>query len=144
MAERRPLTAEEKLWAENLSKIWHAKKKGLGLTQQKAAEIAGWSSQGSVTQYINGKIPLNTDAKIAFAKMLEVPVSDIDDQMSLAGIAEKAGVLKPPSNTILMGTLKGLPAKQKMAIIEAFAEQMSRDDAIRAISILAARAQADS
>ena len=62
--------------AASLKLIWKQKKRDLGLTQEKAAHIMGWSSQGAVAQYLNGKIPLNTDAKMKFAGLLKVsPIS---------------------------------------------------------------------
>jgi len=79
--QRRPLTAEEKTWCDNLKRVYNEKKKELGLTQEKLAELCGWKSQGSVAQYFTGRIPLNTDAKIKLAWALKVPVSEIDPTM---------------------------------------------------------------
>lgn len=79
--ERRPLTEQEIFWKDNLKRIWTEKKKSLGLTQDKLAELCGWKTQGAVSNYMNGRMALNTDAKLKFAKALEVPVSDIDPAM---------------------------------------------------------------
>lgn len=78
MTKRRPLTAQEKIAQQNLRAIWQAKKKSLDLTQEKAAHLLGWSSQGTVGQYLLGRVPLNTDAIMKFAKLLEVKPTDID------------------------------------------------------------------
>lgn len=80
MKPRRPLTAKERVWTENLQRIWQIKKKELGINQEDLAGIIGWKSQGSVGQYLTGRIPLNTDAKIRFAKALGVEVSEIDPE----------------------------------------------------------------
>ena len=48
------------------------KKKELKLTQELAAELLGFESQGTVSQYLNGKIPVNTDAALKFAALLKV------------------------------------------------------------------------
>lgn len=83
MAKRRELTPEEKTWAENLRRIWERKKNALGLTQEKAAAAMGFKSQGSWWQYLHGKIPLNTDAKLKAAKLLQVSVKEIDPSFEI-------------------------------------------------------------
>lgn len=87
MKARRELTKEEQAWKSNLVRIWNAKKDALGLNQEKLADRIGWNSQGTVGQYLTGRIPLNTDAKIKFAKALGVDVSEIDP--NLKGLADK-------------------------------------------------------
>jgi predicted transcriptional regulator len=42
------------------------KKVTLRLTQEKAADALGFSTQATVSQYLNGSIPLNTDATLKF------------------------------------------------------------------------------
>lgn len=81
--ERRPLTPEEELWCDNLKAIYKRKKKELGLSQKKVADLCGWNSQGTVSSYMNGRIPLNTDAKLQFAEVLKVSVNEIDPSMSI-------------------------------------------------------------
>ena len=78
MTKRRELTAEEKEIARKLKAIFESKKKELNLNQLSAAHAMGWKSQGTVFQYLNGRIPLNTDAKIRFAELLGVKVTDFD------------------------------------------------------------------
>jgi transcriptional regulator with XRE-family HTH domain len=60
-----------------LRAVWDAKARALGLTQLKAAHALGYSSQASVSQYLNGEIPLNLDAAYKFADLLEVDFVDI-------------------------------------------------------------------
>jgi len=78
---RRELTQEERAWQKNLRDIWERKKDELGLTQEKLAAKIGWKTQAAVTSYLNGRIPLNTDAKRKFAKALNVHVSEIDPDL---------------------------------------------------------------
>jgi transcriptional regulator with XRE-family HTH domain len=52
------------------------KNKHGGLTQAELADDLGFSTQSSVSQYLKGKIPLNLDVAIKFAKRFECPVSD--------------------------------------------------------------------
>lgn len=81
-SSRRALTPDEIIWKDNLKAIYKRKKKALGLTQEKLADLCGWKTQAAVSNYMNGVIPLNTDAKIKFASVLEVGVTEIDPQMS--------------------------------------------------------------
>ena len=82
---RRSLTDSEEICRANLKTIYESKKKSMGLTQEILADLLGWKSQGSVNSYINGRIPLNTDAKIAFSKALEISITDIDPDFDLSG-----------------------------------------------------------
>jgi transcriptional regulator with XRE-family HTH domain len=78
--KRRELTAREKAAQKNLFKLWTEKKGELGLTQESAADRMGFKTQGAVNQYLNGKIPLNTDAVIKFSTLLGVDPTDIDKE----------------------------------------------------------------
>lgn len=79
--KKRRLTFHQQIAQKNLKTLWDAKKNKLGLTQQKAAKMAGWSTQASVNQYLNGYIPLNLKATFIFARILEVSVTDIDPKI---------------------------------------------------------------
>jgi len=78
----RKLTLEEKQWQENLLRLWSAAKnrKDKPISQSKAADFMS-ITQGAVGQYLNGKIPLNTDAILLFSKYLEVFPGDINPTM---------------------------------------------------------------
>ena len=86
---RRTLTDQEREWQRNLKSIWLRKKSELGLTQEKLAAKIGWRTQGAVTSYLNGRIPLNTDAKMKFAEALGVSVSEIDSGIILEALTAK-------------------------------------------------------
>ena len=60
-----------------LRSVWDSKKKDLGLTQDRAADKLGYQSQASVSQYLNGDIPLNLQAAIGFARLLGVPLNEV-------------------------------------------------------------------
>lgn len=79
--KRRPLTAEERLAKDNLRRIWEEKKGPLKLTQESAAHRFGWKNQSAAGQYLNGTIPLNTEAALRFAALLQVAPSDIDPRV---------------------------------------------------------------
>jgi len=74
---RRPLTTEEKAWADRLMAIFQKRKDSHKISQVKLGDMIG-ISQSAVGQYLNGVIPLNLMAKISFAMALECTVQDID------------------------------------------------------------------
>lgn len=75
--KRKPLSEPDKLAAANLRRIWDEKKLELGLTQDKAAEAMGFTTQGAVSHYLNGYLPINTDNLLKFAALLGVQPSAI-------------------------------------------------------------------
>lgn len=78
----RQMTDQDKNASIRLKRIWDEKKKALGLTQEKAADALGFNTQGAVSQYLNGKVPLNTDTVIKFAKLLRVIPEDIKPELA--------------------------------------------------------------
>ncbi len=85
--KRRNLTENETKMAENLRRLWDEKKKeqqiiGKKLTQETAAELMGYDTQGAVSQYLTGKIPLNTDAILLFCKVLGCNPSQINPNLT--------------------------------------------------------------
>lgn len=84
MNTRRDLTEAEKIAAANLKKIWNERKHSLGIdTQAKLAVLMGFSGQAVVSQYMNGKIPLNADAGMKFAHHLRVFPSSINPEWAM-------------------------------------------------------------
>ncbi len=77
MSNRRGLSPIEKEDSERLRKIWDEKKDGLSLSQQDVADAFGIANQTAISQYLNGRIPLNLEAAIKFSKVLGVSVKDI-------------------------------------------------------------------
>lgn len=114
MTKRRPLTTREKFAQQQLRAIWQAKKKSLDLTQEKAAHQLGWSSQGTVGQYLLGRVPLNTDALLKFAKLLEVKPSDIDPDFQwgdMAGSTDIRETMQKISKSAAYGVTETPPAE---------------------------------
>jgi transcriptional regulator with XRE-family HTH domain len=74
---RKTLSPDRVHDSERLIEIWNEKKSELGLSQAKVAELFGIKNQTAISQYLNGRIPLNMEAAIKFAKVLEVPVAEI-------------------------------------------------------------------
>lgn len=73
----RELTFEQEEDARRLRVIWQQRKDELHLSQVKAAKELGYSSQGAVSQYLNGKVGLNFHTAAKFAKLLRVSVAEI-------------------------------------------------------------------
>ena len=115
--------------AKRLKKIWTEKKDVLFLSQTKAADEFGYNSQGSVSQYLNGKVALNMSAVAKFAKLLQVNVSDISPTFG-----ELVGNHKPESidNYVapILGTVSGVSTSIVLdwfAVSKTFAKQMQTD-----------------
>lgn len=62
--------------AERLYAAWHSAKHTRALSQKELAALWG-VHPSNVSQYIKGHIPLNTEAKLWFAKYLRRPAADI-------------------------------------------------------------------
>lgn len=62
---------------DKLRAVWDKKKKNLGLTQARAAELLGFKSQATVNNYLSGRLALDYGTAIGFAKILKVPLAEI-------------------------------------------------------------------
>lgn len=74
---KKPLTAEEITAAQRLRTVWESKKRELKLTQEEMAHRCGWETQGAFAHYLNQKNPLNIEAVIKIATVLQVSTEDI-------------------------------------------------------------------
>lgn len=68
----------------------------LPASQEVVAALLGFSSQSSVSQYVNGKIPLNINAALRFADLFGCHISEISPDLALdaSKIAEGAAPQK--------------------------------------------------
>lgn len=88
-----PLTAEQKEDAARLKQLflrWKEERKSCGepATQDFFSDLVGFG-QSAVSQYLNGKIPLNPHAAAKFSKALGCQISDFSQ--SVASIASEIG-----------------------------------------------------
>ena len=78
--------AEQRLFEikTRLKSIYETKKKNLGLTQAKIANLLDIKTQGGVSHYMNpnSKQPISKETIIKFASILDVEPSDIDPDIS--------------------------------------------------------------
>lgn len=72
----KPLSESQKQDASRLRLLYMARKSSLGLSQESIAAAMGFANQSAVSQYFNGRIPLNHTAAIGFARLLHCSVSD--------------------------------------------------------------------
>lgn len=79
---RRKLTSEEARAAERLTALFLAQKEKTGLSQLALALACGWQTQGTVSQYLLGKIPLNAEAVVRFANFFKVPPAEIYPELA--------------------------------------------------------------
>lgn len=102
------------------------KRKELGLTQEKAAQILGMN-QGSLSHYLNGRNALNLHFSLAIASLLEVPVSSFSkkygEMLSGPGVEQMAldafkGYRSSPAGEKLSSTRWIQTLKRRMPLID--------------------------
>lgn len=81
--KKRCLTAEERRECEALNAIYKAKKKALGITQERIAiEGLKAGSQSAASHYLTGRNALNIEAAAIFARYLQVSVSEFSPRLA--------------------------------------------------------------
>lgn len=85
MTTRRKLSPEELLEAQALKEIYEEVKRekklaGQSFSQEDLAVAAGWT-QGTVSAYMGGRLPINLDAAITFSILLDRPVSSFSERL---------------------------------------------------------------
>lgn len=96
----KPLTAEQLEDASRLLDAWATfKRHNAHATQEWLAHQCGWRTQGAVSQYLLGRIPLNLPALLKFAEAFDVAPSEISptiaSQLPGGGMAAPA---QPPTS----------------------------------------------
>lgn len=126
-----PITDEQKQDAARLSNLWLLFKDNTpGATQEKLAAECGWKTQGAVSQYLRGQIPLNLPALLKFAKALHCEPEHISPTLA-AQLPEHGGA--PPQSGHLVNMRH--PA-QKPLPGELLAQKMGELTVINAMSVL--------
>ncbi|WP_211474796.1 helix-turn-helix transcriptional regulator [Collimonas humicola] len=79
----KPLTDEQLQDAIRLKSLFlRRKKEDPSLTQEKLAFLCGWKTQGTITHYFNGRIPLNLGALQKFAEALDARLDEISPSLA--------------------------------------------------------------
>lgn len=77
------LTDYTKEEAARLKALYQARKKSdPSLNQEALADFAGWSGQSVVSQYLNGRIPLNLPALLKFAAFLKFAPHEVSPRLA--------------------------------------------------------------
>ena len=121
----RSMTEEQLRDAARLKDALARAKASFGLTQADLATLCGWDSQSTVSQYANGRIPLNIDALGAMCLHLRVPMSDISPTLArrlaqLVHTLPRAARARPggdwPFRRVRPEDLEALPAEDLLVI----------------------------
>lgn len=122
------MTDSEKLWAANLKAVWKARKSELGLNQERAADIFGCTQSG-ISQYLNGRIPLNTDAIYKFAKMLDVPPHTINPKINeLIPVIDPLTINSPLDLLPIVERMPAREAAKFLGMVEAIVDKKLKED----------------
>jgi plasmid maintenance system antidote protein VapI len=130
---RRKLTALERECAQRINKLWLEKKRAEKISQPVAAEALQMTTSG-FNQYVNGKIPLNTDATYKFAIYFGVDPRDIDPRWLGGDVRQRHAEFE----AILKTTNKA----QDLAAVKAIAGRTSAKDAIKFARLFLDRVEA--
>lgn len=85
MSSRKSLSPEQLEDARRLKGLYNEQVRNLNLgSQVEVAARLGYASQGTLSQYLNGKIPLNLEAVLKFSALLQVSPEQISP-----GLAKK-------------------------------------------------------
>ncbi|MHB9326743.1 helix-turn-helix domain-containing protein [Phytobacter ursingii] len=149
---KKTLDAAESDAAQRLRDAWEKKKVTLRLTQEKAADALGFSTQATVSHYLNGNIPLNTDAALKFAALLGIKPEELrPDLAELMNYVRKSGThvddysssgwhLLKPDEVDLIKLYDRLPQSEKERHLSELSEKVSDYDRLFE-ELLAARKQ---
>lgn len=101
---RRPLSEEEMCDTIRLRSAWDEASKTRYFTQKEASEEFGFKNQSAISQYLNGRIPLNLKVAAKFAKYLQVPLGKISPRYSAVtrDVSEEVTLLKRMQNELLL------------------------------------------
>lgn len=104
----RVITEKDRANARRLNNFWKAKKNQLNLDQGKAAKLLGYTAQATISQQLNAKFALNTDAILKWAQLLQVSPSDIDPDLGALGLSDTTlRRVKVPIAARMSGTQPG-------------------------------------
>ena len=113
---KRNITEADRQAALRLQRIWEYKRQALNLTQEQVAHSCGWSTQGAFSQYLRGKIPLNTDAVLKLAKVLQVAPQEIMPEIAELLAAQSSRPMVNESALRLALSIESLPEKERIAL----------------------------
>lgn len=129
----RPLTRHEQQMARRLRDLWEEKKAQDRLTQDDVNRQVGWSPS-VFSQYLRGRIPLNTDAILRIAKAIRVQPWDIDPTLE--------PLLRGAGYATFDEAFESLSDSEVIAVATQLARRLDVDGQIDLVARLAAALQA--
>jgi len=114
----RQITREDREKARRLRAIWNQRARELNITQGTAAKQLNWS-QPAISQYLNCKTALNTDAILKFAELLHISPAAIDPSLAHLSTAEihRKRLLKVVSLSLQTESFLDAPASSDACFI---------------------------
>ncbi len=133
---KKPLTPAQKADAVRLNALWKSVRP---MSQEKFAELYDMGTQGNVSQYLIGLIPLNFEAAVKFAHVLKVPVAVISkDFEKMAGYVLDLRELDPAREAALEMYARYLGASEPdRQIIDILLRTSDEKEVIRRTKFLA-------
>lgn len=98
-----------------LKKVWDTAKREKGLTQTKAAKALG-IRQATFSQYLNGKIPLNTNFVFSLAELIGVQPGEISKELGRYRSLSASSMREVRVLFSVSGSLKGVKAMVPTAL----------------------------
>jgi len=145
METNRTLSEEQIADARRLKSLWEREFKGK-ISQEEAAHLCGWRTQGAFNQYLNAKIPLGLPALLKISEALGVSPEEISPRLAakLSGQSYIPGSDNPPaaaSSEIDLLLAKATPRsrQQLLRIAEAAADGRLSESDIKMLSDIAKR-----
>jgi len=102
--------------ADRLNSVWVRKKRLLGLSQERAAEMFG-CTQATISQYVNGRIPLNTNAIFKFSKILQIGPEEINPDIGKIVPSSPIALAGPITAKDMLPLLSQMPVKEVMKFL---------------------------
>ena len=124
----RPLTREEAQMTRRLRDIWERKKHEKNLQQEDINRQLGWT-RSVFSQYLNSRIPLNTDAVLKLSKALDVEPWHIDPALE--------PFLRHAGYATFAETIDTLTESELIALAVEVARRLPADDQLHLIQKLA-------
>lgn len=140
---KKELSQQQQDDAARLRLLFDAWKEAHGGSQAKAAAAGGFGSQGTVWQYLNGRIALNASAVLKFAKLLQCSPWEISPSIAaqydltkeLGGVNREDAPNDWPFFSIPRSRFDALTDRQKGLIegrLAAMLDEIEKDPGINA------------
>lgn len=118
---------QNKSQLSRLKRVWDAAKREKGLTQTKAAKALG-IRQATFSQYLNGRIPLNTNFVFNLSELIGVQPGEISKELGRYQSLSASSMREVRVLFSLSGSLKGVKAMVPAALQYKKNQQLNADE----------------